>query len=358
MEGISGRGWIWGAVAASLLALLLAATPADAAGEQLKVAAHGKRGGHAKLLRATIRRTKYGVPHIRAHDVESLAAGYAYAFAEDNICTIASEYITVAGKRSRFFGPDEEWHFSGNGSTYRNFDADVYFGWAKEQRFARELAQLPPPLGPKKGVREGVKGYVEGYNAYLKDVGRNGIADPTCRGEKWVRRIRRIDVYRRFFQLGILASSGAVIDGISQAEPMSPSAAAAADATRKRMLASGRGLERLQPQVGSNAYGFGEEATTNGRGLVLGNPHFPWQGSERLYQAQLQIPGRLNVEGASLYGVPLILIGWTKGLAWSHTVATAWRFTPFKLTLPRATPTPMSSTGRRSRWRRRRSPSR
>ncbi len=31
--------------------------------------------------------------------------------------------------------------------------------------------------------------------------------------------------------------------------------------------------------------------------------------------------------------MPLILIGHTRGLAWSHTVATAWRFTPFKLTL-------------------------
>ncbi len=71
----------------------------------------------------------------------------------------------------------------------------------------------------------------------------------------------------------------------------------------------------------------------NGRGLVLGNPHFPWDGSERLYQAHLQIPGKLDVAGGSLYGVPLVLIGHTKGLAWSHTVATAWRFTPFALTL-------------------------
>ena len=31
--------------------------------------------------------------------------------------------------------------------------------------------------------------------------------------------------------------------------------------------------------------------------------------------------------------MPLILIGHTRGLAWSHTVATAWRFTPFELTL-------------------------
>ncbi len=66
---------------------------------------------------------------------------------------------------------------------------------------------------------------------------------------------------------------------------------------------------------------------------MLGNPHFPWDGSERLYQAHLRIPGEVDVSGATLYGVPLILIGHTRGVAWSHTVATAWRFTPFKLTL-------------------------
>ena len=341
MDRTSGGTWIWGALAAALaVLLLLAAAPAEASGagaDRLAVAAKGK-GAKPDVLRATIRRTKYGVPHIRGKDVESVAAGYAYAFAQDDICTIASEYVTVSGERSRYFGADEDWHFSGNGSTYENIDADIYFKWANKQRIARKLLKLPPPLGPKRGVRKGVKGYVAGYNAYLDEVGRKGIPDPRCRGERWVRKIHKIDVYRRFFQLGILASSGAVIDGITQAKPVSPASAAAGNAARDEMIASGAGLERLQPQVGSNAYGLGKEATDNGRGLVLGNPHFPWNGSERLYQAQLQIPGKLNVEGGSLYGVPLILIGWTKGLAWSHTVATAWRFTPFKLTLPPGDP--------------------
>jgi acyl-homoserine-lactone acylase len=299
----------------------------------------GKGGKSERVLEATIRRTKFGVPHIKAPDIESLAAGYAYAYAEDNICTIAAEYVTVAGKRSKYFGPDEEWYFSGNGSTFQNLDADVYFKWVQEQGTVRRLMNQPPPLGPKKGVRRGVKGYVAGYNAYLKDIGGpDGISDPACSGAPWVRKIKQKDAYRRFYQLGILASSGAVIDGIAGAEPVSPSAAAAGAAKREEMLASGEGLEALQPDIGSNAYGFGKEATDNGRGLVLGNPHFPWDGSERLYQAHLQIPGKVNVEGGSLNGVPLILIGWTKGLAWSHTVATAWRFTPFELTLPPGDP--------------------
>jgi acyl-homoserine-lactone acylase len=334
-----GRGGVRAigcAIAAAALVAIGAAAPAGAQEQSLEVtqAAKGKDGKGKKKLAATIRRTKYGIPHVKAKDIESLAAGYAYAFAEDNICTIASEYVTVAGKRSKYFGPDEDWTFSGNGSTFRNLDADFYFKWVSKQGTVRELMTTPPPLGPKRGVRKGVKGYVAGYNAYLEDVGgAKGITDPACKGEPWVRKIKQLDVYRRFYQLGILASSGAVIDGIAGAAPVSPAAAQAGEQRREEMLESGEGLDRLQPDIGSNAYGFGAEATQNGRGLVLGNPHFPWDGSERLYQAHLTIPGKVDVQGGSLNGVPLILIGNTRGLAWSHTVATAWRFTPFQVTL-------------------------
>jgi acyl-homoserine-lactone acylase len=292
----------------------------------------------AKPLEAKIQRTKYGVPHITAKNIESLAAGFAYAFARDNICTIAAEYVTVNAERSRFFGPEKTWYFSGNGSTYRNLDADFYFQWVKQRKMVEELVAKDPPEGPTADVRKGIRGYVRGYNQYLRDTGVANIPDRRCRGEEWVRPITKLDVYRRFFQLGILASSGAVIDGIVGASPVSPAQASAQDERQAHMLATGEGLDRLQPQIGSNAYGFGREATSNGRGLVLGNPHFPWDGSERLYQAHLRIPGELDVAGGTLYGVPLILIGHTRGLAWSHTVATAWRFTPFKLQLAEGDP--------------------
>ncbi|MCW3010099.1 MAG: hypothetical protein JWO90_503, partial [Solirubrobacterales bacterium] len=69
----------------------------------------------------------------------------------------------------------------------------------------------------------------------------------------------------------------------------------------------------------------------SGRGMVLGNPHFPWEGSERFYQAHITVPGKLDVSGGSLLGVPGVLIGYTRNLAWSHTVSTARRFTIFEL---------------------------
>src|SRR5438309_4425667 len=54
---------------------------------------------------------------------------------------------------------------------------------------------------------------------------------------------------------------------------------------------------------------------------------------------QLTIPGQLNVTGVGLYGVPAINIGHTGTVAWSHTVSTAFRFTPYQLTLTPGDPT-------------------
>ena len=41
-------------------------------------------------------------------------------------------------------------------------------------------------------------------------------------------------------------------------------------------------------------------------------------------------PGQYDVAGACLIGSPVVNIGWNKDVAWSHTVSTAYRFTPYE----------------------------
>ena len=43
--------------------------------------------------RVVIRRTAHGVPHIVASGIRVLGFGYGYAFARDNLCTIADDYV-------------------------------------------------------------------------------------------------------------------------------------------------------------------------------------------------------------------------------------------------------------------------
>src|SRR3954452_16068704 len=307
------------------MALLLALVPSVAEAGQLK---------------AKIRRTAHGIPHIEAKTYTGAGFGYGYAFARDNICPIADAYVTVRAERSRFFGPDAGYAQRGNGFGANNLNSDFFYKRIIDSKTIEGLLAKKPPLGPLPAVKQAVRGYVAGYNRYLKDVGgTNGVADKTCRGKPWVRPISVADAYRRFYQLVLLASQSVAIDGIGSAAPPTPGLplpGALDTATTARELAQRLPLDA----IGSNAVAVGKAGTRDRKhGLLLGNPHFPWLGTERFYQAHIRVPGKMNVQGASLFGVPIILIGHTSTMAWSHTVSTAFRFTPYQLTLVPGSPT-------------------
>jgi acyl-homoserine-lactone acylase len=290
-------------------------------------------------LQATIRRTTHGIPHIIANDFAGLGYGYGYSLAQDNICVVADSYVTVDAERSLYFGPDGSYVSGGNGATNNNLNSDFFYQRIIDDGRIDHLLSLDPPQGPRPEIKEIVRGYVSGYNRYLDETGVANLPDPNCRGAEWVHKITEQEVYRRFYQLGLLASGGVAIDGIGSAQPPAgPPPPPTSSAQQQQMI---NDLKQQLPMggIGSNALGLGKDATDNGRGMMLGNPHFPWDGSERFYESQLTIPGVLNVEGGSLFGVPLVLIGHTDNLAWSHTVSTGYRFTPFEETLVPGQPT-------------------
>lgn len=59
------------------------------------------------VLRAQIRRTTGGIPHITANTLESAGYGAGYAQAQDNVCIIADEILKARGERARFYGPGD-----------------------------------------------------------------------------------------------------------------------------------------------------------------------------------------------------------------------------------------------------------
>ena len=77
-----------------------------------------------------------------------------------------------------------------------------------------------------------MRGYVAGYNKWLAETGVDNITDPRCQGAGWVRPITEMDAYRRFYQLGLIASQGVAIDGIGGAQP--PAGVAAPPRRRPR----------------------------------------------------------------------------------------------------------------------------
>ncbi len=288
-----------------------------------------------------VQRSAHGIPHIQGKTLFDAGYGYADALAQDDICVVAETYVTVRAQRSRVFGPDKRIELRGNGSSANNLNSDFFYQRINDERIVEKLLELKPPRGPLPDFDEVVRGYVAGWNAHLQRIGGpDGITDPACKGASWVTPITRLDAYHRFYQLALLASQGVAIDGIAGATPpggIDPGASARADDAVAAMK-PGEVDERLGG-LGSNAYGIGRAGTRDGKGLLLGNPHFPWEGPERFYQAHITVPGKLDVSGGSLLGVPGVLIGYTKGLAWSHTVSTARRFTIYELKLVPGSPT-------------------
>jgi acyl-homoserine-lactone acylase len=336
------------AVVAVAVMLLALAARSGAPGNQAHAAAGPPPSGS---LHATIRRTTHGIPHILADDFAGLGYGYGYSLAQDNLCVVAEGYVTVRGERSRYFGPDGSYEARGNGSINNNLDSDFFYRRIIDNKTIENLLTLEPPRGANPQIKELVRGYTAGYNRYLGETGVDNLSDPNCRGAAWVKPISEMDVYRRFYQLGLLASAGVAIDGIGEAQPPTAPLDPPNPAAQQEMIAT---LKQQLPLggIGSNAVGLGKDATDNGKGMMLGNPHFPWDGTERFYEAQLTIPGSFNVEGGSLFGVPLVLIGHNDALAWSHTVSTAYRFTPFEEKLVPGSPTTYLQDGQPKEMRR------
>ncbi|WP_406481166.1 penicillin acylase family protein [Streptomyces sp. NBC_01615] len=320
------------------VALLTATTalPAAAAQQQDRQE-HPSHGG----LSAVIRYTEYGIPHIVAKDYANLGFGTGWAQAADQVCTLADGFVTVRGERSRFFGPDAAPDGSLSSAT-KNLSSDLYFRGVRETGTVEELLAEPAPLGPGRDVKDLMRGWGAGYNAWLA---QNPITDPNCQGADWVRPVTPVDVAARNFALAVLGGQGRGVEGITAAQPpttsavtSTPDASGSAAPDAKSTAQAARELFDTA-DMGSNAVAFSGATTANGRGLLLGNPHYPWQGGRRFWQMQQTIPGELNVEGGALLGSATVSIGHTAHVAWSHTVATGITLNLHQLTLDPADPT-------------------
>jgi acyl-homoserine-lactone acylase len=261
---------------------------------------------------ATIRWTAHGVPHIKADDWGSLGYGFAYAVATDAVCTLAREFVNVRGEQAKFFGPEDG-----------RLEADIFHkSVITDQALTHASARVPAEMAALQA------GYVAGYNRYLAD--HTGEQLPaSCRNQPWVRPIAAADMARIGIGVGIRYGLGRSPGAIANAAP--PSTATPSKDEKVTFVAPPAANDVTM--FGSNAIAFGKQATVNGKGLMLGNPHYPWSGGSRFHMAHLTVPGDLDVMGVGLITTPFISIGFNHDVAWSHTVSTGLRFTLYELAL-------------------------
>ena len=274
---------------------------------------------------AEIRRTEFGIPHIKAEDWGSLGYGYGYAYSQDNFCVTMREIAQAGGRWAEITGNSVE-----RDHLWR------YLNGSKEE-FKEDFFDSLPQRD-----RDLVTGFAAGMNRYLDETGIDNLPDGEngCRGEPWVYSFDQLDLMMYLRKIALQASTdqGIVRDAILsvQGPPSQQVASANLQSLSTSLYDNLRILgENIRPsEVGSNAIALGGDATQSGSGMLLGNPHQPWTGSSgRWYEAHLTIPGEYDAAGASLQGLPWMGIGFTRDLAWTHTVDYATRFTLYEVTL-------------------------
>ena len=268
-----------------------------------------------KTIDVNIRWTSYGIPHVKADDWASLGYGFAYATATDGVCVIARDVVTVNGNLMQHFG-----------DSFRA--SDVFHRAMINDARLLKFAQAQSPRAQTFSA-----GYVAGYNRYLADHKDNLPA--SCQGQDWVRPISNEDVTRLTLGVGIRYGLGQYLVDMAAAQPP------VADGVEELKEAAFQPAvdTALNTSLASNAVAFGRSVTSNGRGILFGNPHYPWSGPSRFHLIHMTLPGEIDVMGTSLLSTAGVSIGFNHDIAWSHTVSTGMRATLYKLELDPDDPT-------------------
>ena len=279
---------------------------------------------------AEIRRTTYGIPHVQAEDWGSLGYGFGYAYAEDNFCVAMRAIVAANGRSAEFFGTEA-------GDPVADFVLRFVLGSSAD--FRRQHMPAASTRGAKL-----VAGFAAGMNRFLRDTGKAELPSGRqgCRDADWARPVDEADIWRLMARGALQASSDHPLVRQAIYDASTEEFASAGEAEPEPTAADWHSLEADirrfgqalgNAEGGSNAIAIGRDLSKSGKGLLLGNPHRPWEGPNSFYQAHLTIAGEYDVAGAALQGMPLIGIGFNRNLAWTHTLSFATRFVLYYLTL-------------------------
>lgn len=246
----------------------------------------------ASLARqVVIRRTDYGVPHIRAENLRAGAFGMAYVQLQDYGRRVPEDLIEARGELARYKGRE-------------HLDSDFVNRWL----YARAIetwSRLP------EDVRAIYEGYAAGVTYYVRlhpeefpiwrgleftgyDVLSRDIREPSL----W-----RINKFLRQLEQQTEHISEMRADRVQRATPWA--------------LAS-RGAEPIPAADGSNAWALAPGRTKSGHAILMRNPHLSWNAG--YYEAQLTVPGEFNFYGDFRIGGPFgTIAGFNEHVAWATT---------------------------------------
>ena len=231
--------------------------------------------------------------------------------------------------------PDAGYAFRGNGTSANNLDSDFFYKRIIAQGTIEKLIAQKPPAGPVPADQAGhprLRARLQRLPAHDRrrqdprpDLPRRGVGAPD-QGD------RRLPPLLPAGAAGLGRAWRSTASAAPHPRPTSaaPSAPPRTDARRTSIPAASTSCSAASARTPSRSASRARaraaaccSATRTSRGTA------PSASTSRTSRS----PGKVDVQGGSLFGVPIILIGNTRSMAWSHTVSTARRFTPYELKL-------------------------
>ena len=213
---------------------------------------------------ATLYRDTWGVPHILAENPRALAFAFGYAQAEDHLETMLLAYRTANGSAATILG-----------ESYAESDAfSLKMGHA---RLAREALMNADSI-----TRALCEGFAMGVNAWIMDY-------PNLTPE-WAEGVHPADILALWHAFVMSQTPFDLPDKYR----------------RPRAMETG------------NAWALAPDRTREGKTLLVINPHQYHTGPFQWYEAHL-ILGHINIYGATLKGLPVIVQGYNEQLGWALT---------------------------------------
>lgn len=278
-------------------------------------------------LSADITWTNYGVPYVKADNMESLGFGVGYAFAQDNLCILADQIVKFNSKRAFYFGPDAVLGSGDSENLLTDFGFLTLGIRANAEVGFEQISENAQAL---------LTGYAAGYNKYINETSEADM-DPTCAGQPWVQDITPIDLMTYAQGVALLPGAANFTGPLFLGVPNNQTFVTtdSGEPVALNFDISKVGIPDTNPtESGSNGWAIGSDLSATEQGMLIANPHFPHTGNQRFWQFGIEVPGHLKVVGGSLSGMPgIVNIGFNENVAWTHTFSTASRFTIHRLTL-------------------------
>jgi penicillin amidase len=286
-----------------------------------------------------------GVPHIFAADEEDAYAALGYVVARDRLLQLHVQTLAASGRLTELAG-----------ARALPLDREMR-GLGLPRAAERKLAAI----GDTSRSARILQAYAAGINAWIDGLGPGDLPVEFkllgTRPARWtpvssVHLANRMGYTLAYIapELERAAAAARVGDSAAAAlfpaaqpvvEPIQPNGAraprvdpvrlpppGAPSAPAARTAALGRAFFPLRPTGGaaaerpsmaSNNWAVAPARSATGHALLAGDPHLELTLPSIWYEAHLVVPGRLDTYGVTIPGLPAIVIGFNRDVAWTFT---------------------------------------